>query len=92
MGGGVDGDDVGAVGQEGAAGDGEVPVVVVGGGDSAGFDGDVEVAGGGVVGEDVGVLADLVGAGDAPAGQVDREQAGVAVAGDKRQLVGGGEG
>src|SRR5262249_57075049 len=53
--GGVHGDDVGAVGEVGAAGDGEVPVVFVEDGQPAAFGGDVEPAGARVVGEDGGV-------------------------------------
>src|SRR5207253_2565500 len=85
----VDGDYVGAVGELGAAGDGQVAVVVVGDGDPARFGGDVQAVVAGVVGEDVGVLADPVVAGDTPGVEVEGEQAGVGVAGDERQAVGG---
>ncbi|MGW7522033.1 hypothetical protein [Streptomyces sp. NPDC054783] len=89
VGGGLDGDDVGAVGQARAAGDGRVPVAVVGGGDPAGFGGDEEAAGRSVVGEDVGVLADLVGSGDAERGRVDGAETAVAVAGGRSVAAGG---
>ncbi|MXM68677.1 hypothetical protein GR925_36010 [Streptomyces sp. HUCO-GS316] len=71
----------------GAVGDGEVPAAAVADGDSAGFGGGIQAVGGGVVGQDVGVIADAVGAGDAPGGQVEGEEAGVAVAGNESEPV-----
>jgi hypothetical protein len=92
VGGRVDGDDVGVVGEVGAVGDGESPVVLVEDGQPAAFGGDVEPAGGGVVGEDVGVVADASGVEDLLGVQVDGQQGGVGVAGDEREAVGGVEG
>jgi hypothetical protein len=66
--------------------------VVVQDGQVAGFGGDVQAAGGWVVGEHVRLVAYLAGAGDLPGDQVEGEQAGVAVAGDEREPGGRVEG
>src|SRR5947207_837457 len=92
VGGGVDGDDVGAVGEVGASGDGEVPVVGAEGGDPAGLGGHVQPSYARVVGQDVRILADRVMAGDLPGVQVEGEQGGVAVAGYEREPAGGVQG
>src|SRR5712691_7643632 len=92
VGGGVDGDDVGAGGEVAAPGDGEAPAGVVQGGDPAGFGRYVQAVRAGVVGQDVGVWADGGVAGDLPGGQVHGEQGGVAVAGDEREPGGGVQG
>src|SRR5262249_9613892 len=92
MSGGINCDDVGSVSKVGAAGDGEFAVVFVEDGEPAAFGSDVEPAGGRVIGEDVGVVADALGVDGLPRVQVDRQQGGVGVAGDERKPVRGVEG
>lgn len=92
VGGGVDGDDVGAVGEVIAAENGESPGVLGEHGDGPAFGGDVEPLLGLVEREDVGTIADrqwvpgLVGV------QVEGVQGGVAVAGDEPDPVFGVKG
>src|SRR4051812_48137059 len=78
--GGIDGDDVSAVGEVGASGDTQVPVVFGQDGQPAAFRGHVQPAASGVEGEYVRVVADLIGVDGVPVVEVDGEQRGVRVA------------
>src|SRR2546423_10925881 len=60
VGGGVDGDDVGAVGEVAAAGHGGVPVVYVEGGQPSAFGGGVDLGGGRIVSKHAEVLPEGV--------------------------------
>src|SRR5450759_2365925 len=87
VGGRVDGDHVGAVGQGAAAEELQVAVVFGQHGEGAAFGGDVEPAGGVVEGEHVGVGADLDGVAHLQGVQVQGVHGGVAVAGDEAEPV-----
>ena len=92
VGGGVDGDDVGVVGEVTAAENGELPVVFGQHGDGAAFGGDVQATHAGVVREDVGGIADLQWVAGLVGVKVQGVQGGVAVAGDEPDAVVGVQG